>query len=110
MPSMQYLYSHNSLSPTQFLIATGIGIIIGLIVVIIINKKIQKRFKTSSFSCGGARVKTPIKPPGHRAASTRAEAAFHDSHPIWPFFPEHRPYAAGRQIPEIYGAAAWILS
>lgn len=38
MPSMQYLYSHNSLSPTQFLIATGIGIIIGLVVVIIINK------------------------------------------------------------------------
>lgn len=38
MPSMQYLYSHNSLSPIQFLIAVGIGIIIGLIVVTIINK------------------------------------------------------------------------
>lgn len=40
MPSMQYLYSHNSLSPIQFLTATGIGIIIGLIIIIIINKKI----------------------------------------------------------------------
>ena len=40
MPSMQYLYSHNSLSSTQLLIAVGIGIILGLIVVAIINKKL----------------------------------------------------------------------
>lgn len=38
MFSLSYTYSHNSLSTIEFLIAAGIGIIIGLVIMWIIYK------------------------------------------------------------------------